>query len=315
MRIGNRAVPVPAAGELLIRVVAAGLNRGDIAQRQGQYPPPPGVSDILGLEVSGVVEALGAGAEGFRVGDRVCALLAGGGYAEFCVAPAALCFPVPSNLSMIEAASLPEVLFTVWTTVWDQARLSPGETLLVHGGASGIGTAAIQMAAALGQRVFTTAGGPEKCAVCRSLGADIAVNYKSEDFVEVIQKATGGRGVDVILDMVGGDYVPRNLDALAEHGRLVFISYLRGTEAQIDIRKMNFRRLTLIGSTLRSRSIEFKAAIATKLRELIWPLVASGRIKAVVDSTYVLADVANAHRRMESGTHTGKIVLRIGAEA
>ncbi len=309
LAIQTLPLPSPGTGEVLIRVAAAGLNRGDIVQREGHYPPPPGISDTLGLEVSGTVVALGDEARGLQVGDQVCALLAGGGYAEYCVAPASQCLPVPPGLSLVDAAALPEALFTVWSTVWDQAELAPGETLLVHGGASGIGTTAIQMASALGHRVFTTAGNPEKCAACTHLGAELAVDYKIEDFVEVVRHATSGRGVDVILDMVGGDYVERELQILADHGRLVFIASLRGARATIDIRAMMQRRLSLRGSTLRSRSLDFKEAIARQLLERIWPLVASGRIKAVVDSTYPLEQAAAAHRRLESGEHTGKIVL------
>ncbi len=314
LQLVRRARPVPAAGELLIRVAAAGLNRGDVVQREGRYPPPPGASDLPGLEVSGVVEAVGPGLKddaphGFRIGDRVCALMAGGGYAEYAVAPATQCLPVPAGLALADAAALPEALFTVWSTVWDQAALAPGESLLVQGGASGIGTAAIQMAAALGHRVFTTAGTDAKCGQCLALGAELAINYRQQDFVPLIKAATAGRGVDVVLDMVGGDYVRRELDVMADHGRLVFIAYLRGSEAQIDIRQMMHRRLSLRGSTLRSRSNAFKQAITRQLMQRIWPLVVAGRIRAVVDSRFLLADVREAQRRLESGAHTGKILL------
>lgn len=309
LHLAQRPRPVPAKGELLIRVMAAGLNRGDVVQREGRYPPPPGASDLPGLEVSGIVDAVGEDVVGHAVGDRICALMAGGGYAQWAIAPATQCLPLPAQISWVDGAALPEALFTVWTSVWDQAMLQPSETLLVQGGASGIGTVAIQMAAALGHRVFTTAGTEAKCATCRSLGAELAVNYREQDFVAAVKDATGGRGVDVVLDMVGGDYVLRELNAMAENGRLTFIAYLRGSESLIDIRTLMHRRLSLRGSTLRSRSLEFKQAITQQLSQRVWPLVADGRIRAIVDSTFSMDQVQQAHRRLESGEHTGKIVL------
>jgi len=278
-------------------------------QRKGHYPPPPGASDIPGLEVAGTVSSIGANVTDWEVGDQVCALVAGGGYAEYCVAPAPQCLPIPRGLSAIEAASLPETFFTVWSNVFDRGRLIAGESLLVQGGSSGIGVAAIQMARAFGAHVFATAGSAEKCAACERLGAERAINYKTEDFVEVIKTATSGRGVDVILDMVGGDYVPRELKILADDGRLVFISGLRGLEAQINILEVMQRRLTITGSTLRSRPVAFKGAIAKALREKVWPLVEAGKIRPVVFKTFPLAAAADAHRELESGEHVGKIIL------
>lgn len=311
LKLAQRPVPAPAPGEVLLRVAAAGLNRGDSVQRRGHYPPPPGASDLPGLEVSGIVEKLGDEVSGIKVGDAVCALLAGGGYANYCTVAATHCLPVPANVSLVDAAGLPETAFTVWSTVWDQARLAPGETLLVHGGASGIGTAAIQMATALGHRVFATAGGAERCAQCRALGAEIAIDYHSADFVAQVLQATKGKGVDVILDMVGGDYVERELKALAESGRIVFIAFLRGAEARIDIRTMMHKRISLIGSTLRSRSTDFKSAIAEKLRHEIWPLIEAGKIRPVIDQVFPVEDVIQAHQRLDSGEQIGKILLRM----
>ncbi len=309
--LGERPMPVAGAGEVLIRVAAAGVNRPDLLQRQGAYPPPPGASDILGLEVAGTIAAVGPDAAGLATGDDVCALVAGGGYAEWCVAPAAQCLPVPRGLSMVEAASLPETFFTVWANVFDRGRLAAGESLLVQGGASGIGVAAIQMARALGARVFATAGTPDKCAACMQLGAERAVNYKTEDFVEVIQAATGGRGVDVILDMVGGDYVPRELSLLADEGRLVFIATLGGAKAQFNIREVMAKRLVITGSTLRPRPVAFKAGIAAALRARIWPLIEARTIKPMVHQVFDLADAGAAHRALERGEHVGKIVLQL----
>ena len=302
-------MPQPAIGELLIRVTAAGMNRGDVSQRQGRYAPPPGVSDTMGLEVSGTVAARGANAGNWQVGDQVCALLAGGGYAEYCVVPAAQCLPVPVGVSLLDAASLPETYFTVWDAVWRQARLAAGESLLVHGGSSGIGVTAIQIAAALGHRVLVTAGSAEKCAACVALGATAAFNYRSDDFVERIKAATNGRGVDVVLDMVGGDYVPRNLQSLAEYGRLVFIASLGGAESKFNIRDLMFKRLTMFGTTLRSRSIDYKAQIAQDLQQRIWPLFGSGILRPVVHRVFPFSEVAQAHRLMESSAHIGKILL------
>ena len=305
----TRPLPQPRAGEVLIRVAAAGVNRPDIMQRRGLYAPPPGASDIPGLEVAGTIVSLGEGVAGWRVGEAVCALVQGGGYAEYCSAPAVQCLPVPRGLSPLEAASLPETFFTVWSNVFDRAKLAPGESLLVQGGSSGIGVTAIQLARALGHRVFATAGSAEKCAACVTLGAERAINYKTEDFAAVIKEATGGKGVNVILDMVGGSYVPRELECLADDGRLAMIAALGGSKAEIDIARLFMRRLTLTGSTLRPRSIEFKAAIASRLRETVWPLLDSGAIKPVIYKTFPLAQAAEAHALMESSAHIGKIML------
>ncbi len=309
LRPASAPVPRPGAGEVLIRVRAAGVNRPDVLQRQGLYPPPPGASPLPGLEVAGEIAALGPGAAGLREGDAVTALLAGGGYAEYAVAPTGQCLPVPRGLSMTEAAALPETFFTVWSNLFDRARLAPGETLLVHGGASGIGTAAIQMAAAFGATVLATAGGPEKCAACLRLGAARAIDYRTEDFVEAAKAATGGRGCDVILDMVGGDYVARDIRAAAPDGRIVQIAFLRGAKVSLDLTALMLKRLTLTGSTLRAREPAFKAAIAAALGAKVWPLIEAGRIRPVIDSTFPLRDAARAHARMESSAHIGKIVL------
>ncbi|HEX2891606.1 NAD(P)H-quinone oxidoreductase [Vineibacter terrae] len=302
-------MPVPGAGEVLIKVAAAGVNRGDMVQRQGHYPPPPGAPDTPGLEVAGEVVALGAGAARWRPGDRVCALVAGGGYAEYCRAHASHTLPQPKGLSAVEAASMPETVMTVWTNVFDAGRLQAGETLLVHGGASGIGTTAIQMAKALGARVFATAGSVEKCATCEKLGADRAINYRTQDFVAAVNAFTDGHGVDVILDMVGGDYIERNLAAAAPLGRIVWIAFLKGSRAEINLAPMMLKRLTLTGSTLRGRRIEEKAAIASAVEARIWPLIEAGQVKPVIEATFPLADAAKAHVLMEAGTHTGKIIL------
>ncbi len=305
----TRPVPRPAPGEVLVRVKAAGVNRPDIIQRQGNYRPPPGVTDIPGLEIAGTVAATGGDVAGWRAGDGVCALVAGGGYAEYCVAPAPQCLPVPEGLDMVQAAALPETFFTVWTNVFERAALKPGETLLVHGGSSGIGTAAIQMASRLGARVIATAGTPGKCAACEDLGAERTVNYQDADFVEAAREFGGGKGVDVILDMVGGDYVARNIQALARDGRLVSIAFLKGSKVALDLMPVMLKRLTLTGSTLRPQSVERKGEIAAALKERIWPLIESGDIKPVVHSTFPLAQAAEAHHLMESGRHIGKIVL------
>ena len=305
----ERPVPSPAAGEVLIQVGAAGVNRPDAMQRAGHYPPPPGVSDIPGLEVAGTIVQAGAVAGGWRVGDRVCALVAGGGYAEYCVAPAPQCLPVPRGLDFIQAAAIPETFFTVWTNVFERGRLRPGESILIHGGSSGIGTAAVQLARALGSRVFVTAGSAEKCAACERLGAELAVNYRDADFVAAIRDATGGRGVDVVLDMVGGDYLPRNMDVLALEGRLVQIAVLGGARAQLNLIAMMQRRLTLTGSTLRARPIAEKGAIAAALRDRVWPLIESGAVRPVIHATFALREAAQAHRVLESGAHIGKLVL------
>ena len=311
LRVADR--PAPAAGEheVLVRVAAAGVNRPDVAQRKGMYPPPPGASDIPGLEVAGTIVAAGAGVTSFSVGDEVCALVTGGGYAEFCVAPEAQCLPVPRGLTMVEAASLPENYFTVWSNVFDRGRLTPGESLLVQGGSSGIGVCAIQLAHAFGSRVFVTAGSPAKCSACERLGAERAINHRTEDFVEITKSATGGRGVDVILDMVGGDYVPREIAALAEEGRLVLIATMGGAKSEVDLRAVMGRRLTITGSTLRVRSPEFKGGIARALRASVWPLLESGAVRPVVHATFPLDRADDAHRLMESGEHIGKIVLTV----
>ncbi len=311
LKVGERPVPKPQAGEVLVRVAAAGVNRPDVLQRMGHYPVPPGASDIPGLEIAGEVTAVGEGVGTWDVGDVVCALVQGGGYAEYCTAPAPQCLPIPKGLSPVEAASLPETFFTVWSNVFDRARLAPGESFLVQGGSSGIGVAAIQMVKAFGHKVLATAGNPQKCAACEELGADRAINYKTEDFVAVVKEATGGRGVDVILDMVGGEYVDRELKCLADDGRLVIIAMLGGAKATVNLNDILRRRLTLTGSTLRPRPIGFKGAIARALREKVWPHMESGAIKPVVYRIFPLAEAAQAHALMESGTHIGKIVLAV----
>ena len=307
----ERPNPVPKPHEILIKVAAAGVNRPDIAQRAGKYPPPPDASDLPGLEVAGEVAAIGADVTLWKVGDKVCALTHGGGYAEYCVTPEVQALPVPKGLSMIEAAALPETFFTVYSNVYDRGRLAPGESLLVQGGSSGIGTTAIQMAAALGNRVFATAGSDEKCAACVKLGAEKAINYRTQDFVDVVKTATGGKGVNVVLDMVGGDYVAREIKALAEEGRLVFIAVLGGAKAEFNIAEVMQKRLVLTGSTLRPRPVAFKGAIAKGLREKVWPLIEAGKIKPVIYKTFPLAQAAEAHRLMETSTHIGKIVLEL----
>lgn len=305
----RRPVPVPQAGEVLVKVAAAGVNRPDVLQRQGKYPPPPGASDLPGLEIAGQVA--GAGAGRWRTGDAVCALLTGGGYAEYVAVPAEQCLPVPKGLSLAEAASLPETFFTVWHNVFERGGLKEGESFLVQGGTSGIGVTAIQMVKAFGHRVFATASSDDKCAACVRLGADRAINYRSEDFVEALQQATGGRGVDVILDMVGGDYIPRELKALAADGRLVLIAFLGGAKATVNFADVMLRRLTITGSTLRARPVAVKAGIARAIEEKVWPLVEAGRIRPVVHATFPLAQAAQAHALMESGAHVGKIVLTL----
>jgi len=304
-------MPVPGPDEVLIKVAAAGLNRGDMVQRQGLYPPPPGAPQTPGLEVAGEVVALGTGVSRWRRGDRVCALVAGGGYAEYCLAHASHTLPIPKGLSAIEAASIPETAMTVWTNVFDVGGLKAGESLLVHGGASGIGTTAIQMAKALGARVFATAGSVEKCAACEKLGADKAINYRTQDFVAAINAFTDGHGVDVILDMVGGDYIERNMAAAAPLGRIVWIAFLKGPRAEVSFAPVMLKRLTLTGSTLRGRRIEEKAAIAAAVEARIWPLIEAGQIKAVVDTVLPLVQAARAHALMEAGMHTGKIILSV----
>lgn len=312
LRLGERPDPVAGAGEVLIRVAASGVNRPDVLQRTGNYPVPPGASDIPGLEVAGVIvsgDAAAMAQAGLNVGDRVCALVAGGGYAELCVAPVGQCLPVPEGLSDIEAASLPETFFTVWSNVFDRARLQAGETLLIQGGSSGIGVTAIQIAKAMGATVIVTAGSDDKCAACLKLGADHAINYKTADFAEEVKTLTAGKGVNVILDMVAGSYVAREMGCLAEDGRLVFIAVQGGTKAEFNAGLVLRKRLTITGSTLRPRSVEFKAAIARALKDKVWPLLARGAIRPVIHSTFAAADAAQAHALMESNQHIGKIVL------
>jgi NADPH2:quinone reductase len=307
----DRPLPVPKADEILIKVAAAGINRPDVLQRMGMYPVPPGASDLPGLEVAGEIVAKGPAAKLFNVGDKVCALVHGGGYAEYCVTPQATTLPVPKGLTLTEAASLPETFFTVWGNVYDRAKLAPGESLLVQGGSSGIGVTAIQMAKATGNRVFATAGSDEKCAACVRLGAEKAINYRTQDFLAEIKSATGDKGVNVILDMVGGDYVPKELKCLADDGRLVFIAFLRGPKTELDINELMRRRLTVTGSTLRPRPVEFKGALARSLREKIWPLIEAGKIKPEIYKTFPLEKAADAHRLMETSQHIGKIVLTV----
>ncbi len=296
-------------GEVLIKVAAAGLNHADMAQAKGLYPPPPGASPILGMEVSGTVEALGEGVSNCEIGDEICALLPGGGYAEYAAASALCVLPVPSGVTLVDAAALPEVHFTVWTNLVDSARLKPDETVLIHGGSSGIGTAAIQMLHARGHKVFTTAGSAEKCAACESLGATRAINYREEDFVDVAKKETGGRGVDVILDMVGGDYIQRNMSAAAIWGRIVNIAYMSGMQASVNFAPMLMKRLSLLATTLRARSPQEKGAIRDALLREVWPQIDAGRIKPVVDKFFPLADAQAAHARMAHSAHIGKLLL------
>jgi NADPH2:quinone reductase len=311
LRVTQRPVPVPAANEVLIEVAAAGVNRPDVLQRKGGYPPPPGASDIPGLEVAGTIIATGAGANKWKTGDRVCALVTGGGYAEYVTAPAPQCLPIPRGLTLVEAAGLPETFFTVWVNVFERAGLKGSETLLIQGGSSGIGVTAIQMARAFGHRVFVTAGSAEKCTACEKLGASRAINYRTEDFVAVVKELTGGKGVDVILDMVGGDYVPRELACLADDGRLSLIAFLGGTRATIDMTDILRRRLTITGSTLRARSVDVKGAIAQSLEQKVWPLIEAGRIKPVIYRTFRLEEASAAHALMESSAHVGKIILEV----
>jgi len=312
LRLGKRPAPVAGVGEVLIRVAASGVNRPDVLQRTGNYPVPPGASDIPGLEVAGVIEsgdAAAMAAAGLQVGDRVCALVAGGGYAGLCAAPVGQCLPVPQGLTDIEAASLPETFFTVWSNVFDRARLQAGETLLIQGGSSGIGVTAIQMARALGARVIVTAGSDDKCAACVALGADHAINYKTHDFAEEAKRLTGGAGVNVVLDMVAGSYVAREIECLAEDGRLVIIAVQGGVKSEFNAGLVLRKRLLITGSTLRPRPVAFKAAIAQALKAKVWPLLESGAIKPVIHSTFAAADAAKAHVLMESNQHIGKIVL------
>lgn len=303
--------PSPGPGEVLIRVAAAGLNHADLLQARGLYPPPAGASDILGLEVSGEIADLGAGATNLRLGNKVCALLPGGGYAEYCTASTKCVLPVPKGVDLVAAAALPEALFTVWTNLFDSARLAPGESVLIHGGASGIGTAAIQLCAARGHHVFTTAGSAEKCAICEKLGATRAIHYRAEDFVDVVKRGTDGRGVDVILDMVGGEYIQRNMSAAALWGRIVNIAYMSGATATVSFAPMLMKRLSLIATTLRSRTNEEKGAIRDALFLEVWPLLESGKVKPIVDSVFPLAGAGSAHARMAKSEHVGKILLNV----
>jgi NADPH2:quinone reductase len=307
----ERPAPAPKDGEILVKVAAAGVNRPDVLQRMGRYPVPPGASDLPGLEIAGEVIACGPGVKRWKAGDKVCALVSGGGYAEQCVVPEAQALAAPEGLSMAEAASLPETFFTVWSNVYDRGRLAAGESLLVQGGSSGIGVTAIQLAAAMGNRVFATAGSDEKCAACVKLGAEKAINYRTQDFAEEVKAATGGKGVNVILDMVGGNYVPKELKCLADDGRLVFIAMLGGSKTELDINEVLRRRLVVTGSTLRPRPVAFKGEIARKLEEKVWPLIAAGKIRPVVYKTFPLAQASEAHRLMESSQHIGKIVLEV----
>jgi len=313
LQLTERPDPVAGAGELLIRVTASGVNRPDVLQRKGAYPPPAGASDLPGLEVAGTIvggDTSAMAAAGFKPGDRVCALVAGGGYAQLCVAPAGQCLPAPNGLSDVEAASLPETFFTVWSNVFDRARLQPGETLLVQGGTSGIGVTAIQLGKAFGARVIATAGSADKCQACVAIGADAAIDYKQQDFVEETRRLTGGRGADVVLDMVAGDYVAREVKCLADDGRIVIIAVQGGAKSEFNAGDVLRRRLTITGSTLRPRPLAFKAAIAAALRAQVWPLLEAGQIKPIVHRVFDAADAAQAHALMESGTHVGKIMLR-----
>jgi NADPH2:quinone reductase len=311
LKLCERPVPQLKPGEILIRVHAAGVNRPDVFQRLGQYPVPPGASDLPGLEVAGEIVDGDLGDSGLKKGDLVCALVQGGGYAEYCAAPLAQCLPVPQGLSPLEAAALPETFFTVWSNVFQRGALGEGETLLVQGGSSGIGTTAIQLAKALGHRVFATAGSADKCRACEDLGAERAINYKTEDFAPIVKELTGGKGVDVVLDMVGGDYVAREVSCLADDGRIVIIALLGGAKANVDLGQVLRRRLTITGSTLRPRPVAFKAQIARELRERVWPLLAAGQIKPVIYKTFPLEEAAAAHALMESSAHVGKIMLRV----
>ncbi len=305
----QRPVPQPGEGEILVKVAAAGVNRPDVIQRKGLYPPPPGVTDIPGLEIAGTVVARGAGVRRWVPGDQITALVSGGGYAEYCVAHESHALPIPAGLTAIEAAAVPETFFTVWHNVFERGGLREGETLLVHGGSSGIGTVAIQLAKAFGARVVATAGSGEKCDACRRLGADVAINYKTEDFVPLTKGATGGAGAEVILDMVGGDYIERNYEAAAVEGRIVQIAFQGSPRATVDFRRIMLKRLHHTGSTLRSRSVPDKGAIAQAVEHKVWPLLAAGKVRPLIDSTFAFRDAAKAHERMESSVHIGKIVL------
>jgi len=311
LRATTREAPIPGPGEVLVEVLAAGVNRPDVLQRTGNYNPPPGASDLPGLEIAGRVVALGEGVTDWAADDKVCGLVAGGGYAQYCTVPAPQLLPIPAGLSPLEAAAIPETFFTVWTNVFERGALKPGENFLVHGGSSGIGTTAIQLAKAFGATVFTTAGTPEKCRACEALGADRAIDYKAEDFVAVIKEATGGRGVDVVLDMVGGDYVARDIEIMAPEGRHVSIAFLRSPKVTLNLFPVMTKRLTLTGSTLRARTVEEKGRITRALREKVWPLIEAGTVKPMIHATFPLEQAAEAHRLMESSAHVGKIVLTV----
>jgi NADPH:quinone reductase len=309
LRVVERPMPRPGADDVLVRVVAAGVNYPDTVQRRGKYAPPPGASDIPGLEIAGVVVSLGERVTQWKIGDRVCALVTGGGYAEYCIAPAVQCLPIPAGLDLVAAATLPETFFTVWTNVFERGRLRANETFLVHGGSGGIGSTAVQLAHAFGARVFATAGTAEKCRACERLGAARAVNYREEDFVDVLKQETEGRGVDLVLDTIGGDYTPRNLDLLAMDGRLVQIAFRKSPQATVDLSLVMRKRLTLTGSLLRPRAVAEKGAIAAALREHVWPLFERQRVRPIVHATFSLDQAANAHRLIESSEHIGKLAL------
>lgn len=314
LRPVERPVPQPGDGEVLIRVAAAGVNRPDVLQRRGHYPPPPGAPDIPGLEVAGTIVAVGAGTDRWQIDDRVCALVAGGGYAEYCVAPAPQCLPILETMDVVSAAAIPETFFTVWTNLFQRGALRAGERVLIHGGTSGIGTTAVQLAHVLGAIVYATAGSSEKCAACRRLGASIAINYRDSDFVDVIRRETNGGGVDVVLDIIGGDYFTRNIECLAIDGRLIQIGLLGGSTSTIDLGRVMRRRLTITGSTLRVRSVEEKGSLAREVEANVWPLLAARRVSPVIDRTFVLTEAAAAHQRMEAGDHIGKLVLTINGD-
>ncbi|QSB02718.1 NAD(P)H-quinone oxidoreductase [Methylomonas sp. EFPC1] len=309
--VADQALPSPAPHQVLIKVAAAGVNRPDLMQRKGLYPPPPGASPVLGLEVAGTITELGSEVKDLKIGDPVCALLTGGGYAEYSLASACCCLPIPQGFSFIQAAALPETFFTVWSNLFDRAKLQAGESLLVHGGTSGIGTSAIQLGKAFGSQVIVTAGSDDKCQFCRELGADLSINYRQQDFVEAVMHQTDGKGVDVILDMIGGDYLPRNLKCLAIDGRLQQIAIQNGGKSEINLASVLMKRLTIAGTTLRPRNDDFKAKIAQQLFAKVWPLLESGQIKPIIDSVFPLARAAQAHERMESSQHIGKIILEI----
>lgn len=311
LQLVERPVPVPGAGQVLIRVAAAGINRPDVMQRKGMYPPPPGAPVIPGLEIAGTVVALGNGVDPALLGQDVCALVSGGGYAEYCCAPAGSCLPVPASITMTEAAAIPETLFTVWTNLFERAYVVEGDTVLVHGGTSGIGTMAIALCNLFGVTIIVTCGSDEKCVAAKVLGADHAINYQNQDFVSEVLNVTGGKGVNAVLDMVGGDYVPRNIACMAEDGRHVTIAVQRGVQAEVSILSLMLKRLTLTGSTLRARPDAFKQMVAEELKRTVWPLVEAGKLKPVIDKTFPLAEASQAHARMESGDHVGKIVLLV----